>query len=169
MRTACLTDDELACWSSGLLTPDERVAAERHLDVCPLCSGLLADLGRTFGQPSLTESDFVLMSERDEPRPEPGRRPVPPLAKLQLSQAAVLTLAFPLLTRTASFAVSWPWLAVWFGGLITWSLVNSVGCVRGRRWAEPSAKWAAIFALVSVVTAAHAVYTWRLLSERRRR
>ncbi len=169
MRTACLTDDEIACLSTGLLTPDERVVAERHLDVCPVCSGLLADLGRTFGQPSLTESDFVLMSERDEPRLEPGRRPLSPLAKLQLSQALVLTLAFPLLTRTAPFAVSWPWWAVWFGALITWSLVNSVGFARGRHWAARSAKWAAIFALVSVVTSAHAVYTWRLLSERRAR
>jgi anti-sigma factor RsiW len=166
MRTSCLTDDEIACLSTGLLDEDERAAAEQHLDGCPGCSRLIADLGRAFGQTSLTESDFVLMGESAawSKRGDRWRR-LPALAKLQLSQALVLLAAGPLLGLTEGGSVLWRWGLVWCLLLALWSVINGVSLSQQRPWAVPSTRLAAVFALLSGITAVHGVYTWYLLEK----
>lgn len=165
LRSSCLTDDDIACLSVGLLNEAERAAAEQHLDVCPACSRMVVDLGRAFGQASLTESDFVLMKESDAwHRTSGGWEQLPAMAKLQLSQAAVLIAACFLIEMTERFPVVRQWVLLWGGALAGWSLVNSVGFAQSRRWAVPSAKVASVFALLSGITLAHSVYTWYLLS-----
>jgi hypothetical protein len=46
----CPGEDVIAAFMQGTLAPIERSRMERHLDVCPACTALLASIGQVFGQ-----------------------------------------------------------------------------------------------------------------------
>src|SRR5579871_4111086 len=63
---ACLSEDELAAFLDGRLSPESEARCEVHLDVCRACFGVLQALGgRPEGPPALAQT------------PDPERLAVP--------------------------------------------------------------------------------------------
>lgn len=67
----CPSENDYAEMVQGLLSEQKRVALERHVDSCPRCTDLMAELGRMFA-PSLTPGALRSRSLPPEAIPHPA-------------------------------------------------------------------------------------------------
>jgi hypothetical protein len=166
----CPGEDVIAAFMQGTLAPIERSRMERHLDVCPACTALLASLGQVFGQDR---------AETQRPsRVIDAAHGARTLAVLVVAMAVLHTwaaaLAAPLFVRAVralgAGELRAPEAAVIAFGLFTylvlpyaWWTVRAV--VRGKSYALRMARLYGLVSLFSIYATPFAAYSLYLTRE----
>ncbi|MBN2195116.1 MAG: zf-HC2 domain-containing protein [Polyangiaceae bacterium] len=163
----CPDVDLYARMLAGRLAAAERVALERHIDACPDCMELVAELGKIYGRPaSIPPGSFPPSVQGSPPEAPKGRdatasldsRPSPPDPTVASGDPLVAWIAAMLLLLLAGVTV-----VAWTAAPAAVGVLATDGTIRSSRtWLAAVVVYAAVMGPVGILAGLPvAIVAWR--------